>query len=101
MKVYCFDGVDTIVANSLEQAKEFYVKETGFTKEDLESMEIVEKDMNSTFMWYQSNELSNEIASQCRKHKMFHNELFTEVTLKEAFEMDNQKVPYIIASTEM
>lgn len=101
MKAFSFDGVDTVVAESLEQAKEFYKELTGFDDADLSAMSIEEKDMGTTTMWYETSDLSEEIAKQNREQKIFGNTSFTKVTLKEAYEMDNIEAPYIICSTEV
>lgn len=101
MKAFSFDGIDTVVAESLEQAKEFYKDLIGFDDAKLSIMDIEEKDMDTTTMWYKTSDLSDEIAKQNREQKIFDYTSYTKVTLKEAYEMDNIEVPYIICSAEI
>lgn len=101
MKAFSFDGIDTVVAESLEQAIKFYKELTGFDDAESSIMDIEEKDMDTTLMWYETSDLTEEITKQNREQKMFGYASYTKVTLKEAFEMDNIEVPYVICSTEV
>ncbi|SHI75706.1 hypothetical protein SAMN02745975_00545 [Geosporobacter subterraneus DSM 17957] len=109
MKVYRMDDYDWVAANSAEEAKEFYIKETGVSEEELE---VEECNLKKEGMYVEveiddAKLMLDKIASGEKvngrnvvKFSRGDCGLCVWITFEEVLKKDGESQPYIIASSE-
>lgn len=98
MNFYRMDGIDTVAAETEEQAINFYISETGFKKEDITE---IEKLSAYRTMWVELDFLTEDEKNQAQiMQRGPYGGLEVKMSFKDVFEREGRKAPYIIASTE-
>jgi len=107
MKVFKMDDYDWVVAETIGQAIDYYMNETGVDYEDLE---VRECDIEEERMWWiidefpdgvELNNHDDTLTFDGIKYGYFYDEKSKHITFAEAINLMNCKSPEIIASTEM
>lgn len=99
IKAYKMNGIDIVVAETEEEAKTYYAKEVGQTKEEVEHDFVGEVSLN-TRMWINIDDLPLEEQKQCLLMKKMNGGLFVERSFKWVLENEKPHTPCIISSTE-
>jgi hypothetical protein len=92
MKIYQVDDYHKVVAESKEQAKEFYMSELGGEEEDFYGDEV-NPDKNK--MWFPIDDLPEEYHKE--PFKKWEDNLCVEVNLRVAMKHRKSKAPYLLA----
>lgn len=107
MKVFKMDDCDWVAANTIEEATEFYLKETGVEREEINPQEI---SLNAC-MWVEYWEDDVRDIIDGPRNEVFNHKgmelmrmgysVYRRLTLEEVLKNGNHKEPFIIASTEL
>lgn len=107
MKVFKMDDYDWVASETIGQAIDYYLSETGCDYEDLE---VKECDIDEEGMWWIIDEFPDGVEIKNYKdtfildgikYGYFYDEKAKHITFAEAISLMDSKFPYIIASTEM
>ena len=105
MKAFLMNDFDTVIANSAEEAKNWYIN--SYLEDPTSDPDIEERNLDSNKMWYP---VSNEIISNANVRpefiKYIEGDPYIYVTLRMAIEFDSMtnsdfKLPYLLCSTEI
>jgi hypothetical protein len=99
MKVFRVNSCDWVCAENTEQAKEFYLKETGLN-EDEAFEDFHEVNIEKDWMYYEVDKLPTEYQDLTLTMRYFGGVLYAKVPFKTVIECENITEPMIIASTE-
>lgn len=101
MKVFRMNDCDWVCAENEEQAKEFYAKETGFEKEEVETdfTSWGEVPLSDT-MYVSLNDLPSEEMFMPQVTKEYCGKTFVRKSFEWVIKHENIKNPCIISSTE-
>ena len=94
LKVFEVDSFQTVVAENIEQAKEYYLTELGGMEEDFKGVEL---NPESKIMWFPLEDLPNKFRHP--PYKEWDNCLCVEVTFNIAMKYRKEMPPYILAVT--
>lgn len=102
MKIFKMNDFDWVCAENEEQAKEFYEKESGFTREEIEDEFVGEVPLTETMM-IPFDELPPEekATTTSADFKKFYGEIYVKRSFDWVIKNWELKEPCIIASTEM
>ncbi|MDQ0158990.1 hypothetical protein [Alkalibacillus salilacus] len=99
MTVFKMNEIDTVVANSEEEAKAFYKDFVDVNEEELHEDFVGEVSLEKR-MYVGLEMLTEEEKTQAREWINFEGEMLTPMTYKEVMQRKNQEAPYIISSTD-
>jgi hypothetical protein len=102
MKVFRLNDFDWVAAETLENAVDWYVKETGIDKEDAldPAYEPHEVSLKTTVWSSPEDYLTEEEQGYAREYKKVGNELLAQIPFSRILEKENKSEPFIVASTE-
>lgn len=101
MKVFRLNDCDWVAAETLDQAVEWYMKETGLDREGAldPAHEPHECNLNET-IWGTIDYLNDEEKQQARYYKEWDGELYARIPFSRIIEKDYKGEPFIIASVD-
>lgn len=99
MKVFKINGCEWVAAESEEQAKTYYGKQTGITREEIDEDYEGEASLEVK-MWVAVDDLPIEEQKMAQEMRNFHGELFVLRPFSWVIKHENITEPCIICSTE-
>lgn len=102
MRVFRFNEFDWVAAKTEQEARDWYMKQTGLNEEDaFDPTYYGESDIDKGWMWYSFDDLPEEEKDNCAVDiRTFGQELFVKKSFRYVLNQENHTEPFIIASTE-